>query len=180
MTTKSFITSLAGPAILKPLVGSGGRDIFIIEGPDAPNLEQVATLLGREGYFLVQEYIPDAPKGDLRILLFDGNVLELDGRQAVIKRVPQAGQFRANVSLGARAQSAKLTPEQGEIAEGVAKLILEDGIRLAGLDLVGNRVVEVNVFSTGGLNDADLFYDRPFTAHVLDQLLAPSATQARP
>jgi glutathione synthase len=170
--TTNFIASLASAAVIKPLVGSGGRDIFFIDGPDADNLDEVCSLLGRIGYFVVQEYIPDIEDGDFRVLLLDGKVLELDKEQAVIHRVPKLGQFRSNVSLGARAKAGYLSREQVAVAQQVGDVILEDGIRFAGLDMVGISVLEVNVFSTGGLNDASRFFKRPFTEHVLTSLLS--------
>ena len=170
--TQGFVRSLGEAAVIKPLIGSGGRDIFFVDGHEAENLEQICTLLGRSGYFVVQEYLPDVEDGDFRVLLLDGKVLELDGEQAVVHRVPKLGQFRSNVSMGAKAKPGYLADGQAEVANQVAKQILEDGIRLAGLDMVGECILEVNVFSTGGLNDADRFFHRNFTRHVLDTLLS--------
>jgi glutathione synthase len=170
---RAFIRSLAGPAVIKPLVGSGGRDIFFVDGADAENLDEICAVLGRSGYFVVQEYVDEIEDGDLRVLLLDGKVLELEGEQAVIHRVPKVGQFRSNVSLGARARAGYLSKRQTEVANEVAQEILADGIRLAGLDMVADCILEVNVFSTGGLNDADRFYRRPFTRHVLERLIEP-------
>lgn len=169
--TYNFVRGLGEAAVIKPLIGSGGRDIFFVDGHESENLEQICTLLGRSGYFVVQEYLPDVEDGDFRVLLLDGKVLELGGEQAVIHRVPKLGQFRSNVSMGATAKPGFLADGQAEVANQVAQQVFADGIRLAGLDMVGECILEVNVFSTGGLNDADRFFRRNFTRHVLDVLL---------
>ena len=168
---REFIESLDAPAVLKPLLGSGGRDVFYIEGPEATNLRSLCALLGRTGYFVVQEFVPEAAAGDIRLLLLDGEILEIDGVAAAVKRVPRAGEFRSNVALGARAQPTAIDEAQRETARHAAGLLLDDGIRFAGLDLIGSRIVEVNVYSTGGVVDAERFYARPFAEAVLETLL---------
>ena len=62
----------------------------------------------------------------------------------------------------------EMTETLAMIAEAVGPRLQEDGIHLAGLDIIGEKVVEVNTFSPGGLPDASRFYGVDFIAPVLD------------
>lgn len=168
---RSFIDELGGPVVLKPLLGSGGRDVFYIEGAGAVNLRSLCALLGRTGYFVVQQYVPEADAGDIRVLVLDGDVLAIDGVIAAVRRTPPAGEFRSNISLGSRAEPTELTDRQRQTCRRAAGLLLDDDIRFAGLDLIGDQIVEVNVYSTGGVVDAEAFYDKPYAQAIMDALL---------
>ena len=176
----AFVTELEGPAVIKPLLGSRGRDVFFVS--DNRNLAQLCRLLGRTGYIVTQEYLPEANRGDVRVLVLDGQVLASDGgAHAAVRRRPRAGEFRSNVALGAEVAPAELTPVQLDICHRVASILVDDGIRFAGLDLVGDRVVEVNVFSTGGLVDAEAFAGADFATPLISALIRPtSAASERP
>lgn len=170
-TARCWIEALGRPVVIKPLLGSQGRNVFFSEGANAANVKQICELLGQSGYLVIQEYLEEASRGDFRVLLLDGEVLTVGGREAAVHRVPRAGEFRSNVALGARAQPAELNERQRRTARHVAQLIAADGIRFAGLDLVGERIVEVNVYSTGGLVDAELFYGVDYAWAVMSALL---------
>lgn len=169
---RSWIDELGKPVVIKPLLGSQGRNVFFVESVDAPNVKQICELLGQTGYLVVQEFLPDAAAGDYRVLLLDGTILSVGGREAAVHRVPRRGEFRSNVALGARAEPAELTAAQRRTTARVAQVLADDGIRFSGLDLVGERIVEVNVYSTGGLVDAELFYDVDYATPVIEALLA--------
>ena len=48
--------------------------------------------------------------------------------------------------------------------------LVADGLFLVGLDLIGDKVVEVNVYSPGGLGDAQRFEKAPFVSALVDAL----------
>jgi glutathione synthase len=77
-----------------------------------------------------------------------------DGKYAAVKRVNESGDFRSNMSAGGRPQKAEITPRMLEIAEIVRPRLLADGIFDVGLDIVGDKLVEINAISSGGLNAA--------------------------
>lgn len=164
-----FVAELGGPAVLKPLLGSQGRDVFFIS--DDTNLAELARLLGRTGYLLVQEYLPEATSGDIRVLILDGEVLEAPTGAAAVRRMPRAGEFRSNVALGAQVSLATLTDSQREVCRRAGAVLAADGIRFAGLDLVGEKIVEANVYSTGGLVDAERFLDAELAPQIVAALL---------
>ncbi|MFT5686728.1 MAG: glutathione synthase [Myxococcota bacterium] len=161
-----------GKGVLKPLTGSHGRDVFLIDDGTLGNLNQIIDVLTRDGFAMAQSFIPEAPQGDTRLLLLDGVPLMVDGQVAAVHRVPGAGDFRSNVSAGGRAEAGVITPVIAEIAAAIGPRLASDGILLAGLDIIGSKVVEVNTFSPGGLPDAGRFCGVDFLAPVLDAIEA--------
>ncbi len=56
------------------------------------------------------------------------------------------------------------------VAEAVRPKLLADGMFLVGLDIVGDKLMEVNVFSPGGLGTCEDLYETKFTDVVIDAL----------
>ena len=82
---EEFITDLGGKAVLKPLQGSGGAGVFLVDRKEAPNLKQIIEAISRDGYVVAQEYLPEAVNGDVRMFVMNGQPLIVDGR---VRRVP--------------------------------------------------------------------------------------------
>ena len=142
-----------GRVVVKPLRGFGGKDVYLIE-EEASNLRQIVESISRDSYVIAQEYLPAASEGDTRVFLFNGKPLLCDGHYAAIRRVNETGDFRSNLSAGGVPKKAEITPRILEIAEIVRPRLLADGIFDAGLDVVGDKLVEINAISSGGLNAA--------------------------
>jgi glutathione synthase len=138
-SVRAFVEELDGPFVMKPLLGSQGRDVFFLTGPDALNTRQVVDILGRTGYLVVQEYIPEAEDGDIRVRTLDKTIVSPPDRAIGIRRIPAAGERRSNVSLGGKAEVTELTKRQATICRKVAKVLHKDGIRFAGS--AGNREI---------------------------------------
>ena len=153
-SVERFAETLNGPFVMKPLMGSQGRDVFFLEGYSSLNTRQVVDILGRTGYLVVQEYVPAASEGDTRVLTLDDKIIGAE-KPVGIRRVPAPGELRSNISLGGTATVVELSEQQTSICLDVARLVSRDGIRFAGLDLVGDKIVEVNVFSPSGLQELD-------------------------
>lgn len=148
-----FLEREKGRIVVKPLRGYGGKDVYLVnEGAD--NLRQIVESLGRSTYIIAQEYLPAASEGDTRLFLFNGKPLVHEGKVAAIRRVSETGDFRSNLSLGGKARKAEVTPRMLEIAEIVRPRLVADGIFDVGLDIVGDKLVEINTISSGGLNAA--------------------------
>lgn len=167
---RTFIRELDGPAVLKPLQGTRGTDVFFAETPDAPNLRSIIDVLTRKGLAMVQAYLPEAAEGDTRVVVMDGEVLEVAGRPAAVRRVPAEGDFRSNLHAGGTARPGRVTPEMRAVVEAIGPVLRTDGLFLAGLDFIGDRIIEVNVFSTGGLHHAERFAEVDFCAAVFDAI----------
>lgn len=153
-SVQGFAEEIGGPLVIKPLIGSQGRDVFFIDGPESLNTRQVVDILGRTGYLIVQEFLPEASQGDIRVLTLDQSLV--GGETPVgIRRTPADGELRSNISLGGTAKVVELTKRQSTICTKIAKILHKDGIRFSGLDLIGEKIVEVNVFSPSGLQDLE-------------------------
>jgi glutathione synthase len=155
-----------GKMVLKPLRGYGGKDVFLMK-KDAANLKQIVEAITRSGYVIAQEYLPAARDGDTRLFLFNARPLVCDGKVAAVRRVNASGDFRSNMSAGGKPQKAEITPRMLEIAEIVRPRLLADGIFDAGLDIVGDKLVEINAISSGGLNAAGRLEGVDFGADVI-------------
>jgi glutathione synthase len=165
-----FVAERDGRAVLKPLQGSGGHGVFVVHPDDEVNLEQMVEAVIRDGYLIAQEYLPDAGDGDVRLFLLDGEPLQVDGAYAAFRRVPAEGEARANMSAGATAEAAEVDDDMLHLAELVKPRLLDDGMFLVGLDIVGRCLLEINVFSPGGLGSAEQCTGADFTGAVVDAL----------
>ncbi len=156
--------------VLKPLEGSGGQDVYLIDR-DKKNLNQIVETLTVKGYIIAQEFLPEVSKGDVRIILMNGKILEEDGQKAVIRRVSSdKSEFRSNLSLGAKAKKTKLTPEMEHIVALTAPKLIRDGLFFVGLDIVDDKLIEINVLSPGGLDYCEDIGLPAFTDTVIDAL----------
>ncbi len=129
--------------ILKPLDGMGGMGIFRVRD-DGMNLGAIIETLTDNGQrtIMVQRYIPDIINGDKRVLLIGGKVVPY-----CLARVPQAGEVRGNLAAGGTGIAMPVSERERHIGEALAPILLERGLLLVGLDVIGNYLTEINVTS---------------------------------
>jgi glutathione synthase len=139
--------------VLKPMHGYGGKDVYLL-GEDITNLKQIVETISRTSYVVAQEFIPAATRGDVRLFLLNGRPLMAGDSYAAVRRVNSSDDFRSNMSAGGKPKKARVTARMLEIAEIVRPRIVADGLFFVGLDIVGDRLVEINTISAGGLNAA--------------------------
>ena len=171
---RAFVKSCPGGAVLKPSGGTRGDDVFVVREGAYDNLNQIVDVLGRAGYVMAQEFVPEAVAGDMRLILVDGRPLQVDGAYCAVRRVPSGDDFRSNVHVGATVAPGYPTAAHLELAAVVGERLRAAGIFLAGLDLIGDKVVEVNAYSAGGLMDANRFHARDFTGAIVDAIVRRS------
>jgi glutathione synthase len=172
---RSFIEDQRRGVIIKPLQGSGGKNVFKIASPKDSNLTQIFEAVSGEGYLIAQSFMPKASEGDVRFFLMNGIPLQRDGKYAAFRRAPAAGEIRSNIHVGGRAVTVEVTPTMLEIAETVRPKLIHDGMFLVGLDIVGDKLLEINVFTPGGLNNLSQMYDTSFPQSVIEALEAKHA-----
>ncbi|WP_028298906.1 glutathione synthetase [Olivibacter sitiensis] len=153
--------------ILKPLQGSGGKNVFIVDKKDTKNLNQIVEAISRDGFVVAQEYLPAAKDGDIRVFLIDGEPIVIKGHMAAIHRHQKEGDIRSNIHAGGHATKARITKNIKKIIEQVTEKLKADGMFLCGLDIVGDKLMEVNVFSPGGLYHACELYNVDFYEPVI-------------
>jgi glutathione synthase len=149
---KTFVDAVGGKAVIKPLDGHGGSEVFLLtlDDPNLNTILEVITRLGRR-YVMVQQYVPEARAGDKRILLVDGEPL------GAVLRVPQGTDLRGNLHVGGRASPGVITARDREIIETISPRLREDGIYFAGIDILGDFLTEVNVTSPTGIQEMSRF-----------------------
>lgn len=167
---KRFIKAEGGRAVLKPLQGSGGAGVFLVKPGDGSNVNQMIEALTRDGYVIAQEYLEAAEAGDTRLFLMNGRPLRYRGKYAAFRRVRQGEDMRSNIHAGGSLAQATIDDTHLKIAEIVRPKLVQDGMFLVGLDIVGTKLMEINVFSPGGLGSAQKFEKVRFTAGVLEAL----------
>jgi glutathione synthase len=166
----AFIKELGGVAILKPLQGSGGSGVFMVRADERGNVNQMIDALTRDGYVIVQEYLPAAAEGDTRLFMMNGHPLRYKGKYAAFRRVRSGDDIRSNIHAGGKLRAAEITDAQLRLAEIVRPKLVMDGMFLVGLDIVGDKLMEINVFSPGGLGSAQKFENVNFAHAVIDAL----------
>lgn len=167
---RRFAKEEAGPVVLKPLQGSGGQNVFLVRPDEMANLNQMIDAVTRDGYVIAQEYLPEAEKGDTRLFLMNGLPLKFKGHFAAFRRLRQEGDLRSNLHAGGKLGKVVIDDQALRIAEIVRPKLVADGMWMVGLDIVGDKLMEINVFSPGGLGSAQKFEGVNFALAVLDDL----------
>jgi glutathione synthase len=167
---KQFVADEGGRAVLKPLQGSGGTNVFVITPKTSANLNQMIDAVTRDGYAIAQEFLPAAKHGDTRLFLMNGDPFVVDGKYCAFRRISARGDVRSNLHAGGRLARAKITDEMLTLAAIVRPKLIHDGMFLVGLDVVGDKLMEINVFSPGGLGSAAKFEKVDFSHAVITAL----------
>ncbi|MCL7754115.1 glutathione synthase [Polaribacter sp. Z022] len=143
--------------ILKPLNGFGGSGVILIEKSAMGNINSlldfyISKSQGGSEYVILQEYIDGADKGDVRILILNGVPI------GAMKRVPGDKDHRSNVSAGGTIEKHKLTAEEKKLCARIGPKLVKDGLYFVGIDVIGGKLVEVNVMSPGGITYMNKVY----------------------
>jgi len=156
-----------GDIVLKPLYGGAGSGVVRLKADD-PNLDallELHAMIGREPV-IAQKFIPAISEGDKRILLVDGEPV------GAINRIPGAGQVRSNLARGGRAEPVELTARDLEICETISMELKERRLLLAGIDVIGGYLTEINVTSPTGAQQLKRFGGADLAAALWDRIEA--------
>ncbi|MEA3419842.1 MAG: glutathione synthase [Campylobacterota bacterium] len=156
--------------IIKPLLGSGGRNVFLVQPDDEANIKQMTEAVMRDGYVIAQEFFAPASEGDIRLFMLNGRPFQVNGKFAAFKRVSGGKDVRSNIHAGGSSQAVEITDKILELAEIVRPKLVQDGIFFAGLDIVGDKLLEINIFSPGGLGRAGRIANENFHAAMIEAL----------
>jgi len=138
--------------ILKPLYGNGGAGIFRVKEND-PNYSSIFEMFmesSREP-LIAQAFLPAVSKGDKRILIIDGEPI------GAINRVPQPGETRSNMHVGGEARPTNLTEDDLRICRAIGPMLKERGQILVGIDVIGDKMTEINITSPTGVQELKRF-----------------------
>lgn len=140
--------------ILKPLYGWGGHGVLRLrEGGDNVQTLLEMLLTRRDGLpVMAQPFLPEVASHDIRVVLIGGKIA------GAFSRTPASGEIRANMRVGGTPQACELSPTQQALCERIAPWLHERGLYLAGLDLIGEHLTEINVTSPTGLRALENLY----------------------
>ena len=162
----SFQTKIRFPLVVKPLYQKGGEGVFLLKqrGKEKSLPLEKATRRGTEAV-VAQKFIP-VPKGtgDKRILIWRGKIL------GAFERIPRAGEFRSNLSLGGRFAKCSITKAEQSLVRSIRPALLKERLLFVGIDVRGGKLIEVNVTSPAGLVELDQLYGEGATARIADDL----------
>ncbi|WP_417359673.1 glutathione synthase [Gallaecimonas pentaromativorans] len=132
-----------GDVIFKPLDGMGGASIFRLK-PDEANLGVIIETLTEHGsrYCMAQKFLPAIKDGDKRVLVVGGKPVE-----HVLARIPQGGETRGNLAAGGRGEVRPISDAERHIAETLGPELMKRGLYFVGLDVIGDKLTEINVTS---------------------------------
>src|SRR5262252_4442591 len=156
---RAFLRELDGPAIIKPLAGFGGQNVFYVARGQTANLPQMISTVRRDGYVIVQEFLPAVAKGDKRVLLLGGAPLRVGDTVAAYKRMRPRDDIRNNMHVGGSRRRAEFSEAERRICDLLRPRLVADGLYLVGVDLVGDKILEINVFAPGGIHNINELYD---------------------
>ncbi|GMM83302.1 glutathione synthase [Pseudoalteromonas sp. MTN2-4] len=151
---REFLTK-HGDIILKPLDGMGGASIFRIKQDD-PNIGVICETLTEHGsrFAMAQQYIPEIKQGDKRVLVVNGEVIPY-----CLARIPQGGETRGNLAAGGRGEARPINEDDLKVAQAVAPTLKEKGLIFVGLDIIGNKLTEINVTAPTCVKEIEAAFD---------------------
>lgn len=151
----TFYEAQSDGVIVKPARGSGGRGVSFVDTRDGSALDRAFAEARDQGdgYVVLQAYLAEAEEGEKRLVWLDGEVVGGYLR----RRAPN--DFRHNLSRGGVAEPTEITAAERLALAPLHAPLLKAGIRLAGLDLIGGQVTEVNALNPGGAYHTDRLTD---------------------
>ena len=138
--------------ILKPLFGNGGAGVFLVKEGDGnySSLLEMFFESSREP-IIAQAFLKDVSKGDKRIIIIDGEPV------GAINRIPLKGETRSNMHVGGKAVPTDLTESDLKICNAIGPMLKERGQILVGIDVIGDKMTEINITSPTGVQELKRF-----------------------
>ena len=138
--------------ILKPLFGNGGAGVFLVKDGDSnySSLMEMFMESTREPV-IAQAFLKDVSKGDKRIIIIDGTAV------GAINRIPLKGETRSNMHVGGTPVPTELTETDMVICNAIGPMLKERGQILVGIDVIGDKMTEINNTSPTGVQELKRF-----------------------
>lgn len=152
-----------GRLTLKPIDGHGGAGIRFIE-PDIDDKTIREVTRNGSHWIIAQEYLAAAKDGDKRVLILNGEPL------GAILRLHADNAELNNLDQGGSANPVDLNQADLKICSALKPGLLEQGIAFSGIDVIGDRLIEVNVTSPTGLQELCRFTGVDFHHQIIQQL----------
>jgi glutathione synthase len=139
--------------VCKPWLGHGGESVELYKNKESLFVA-LKNILGNQTNLqrvMVQPFLEEIhSEGDRRVLIANGEII------GDFVRIPANGKIASNLAQGGRAVIRDMTLEQKEICQKIAVFLKQKNIGLAGLDLIGCRIGEINITSPTGLRTYEM------------------------
>ncbi|MFZ5628092.1 MAG: glutathione synthase [Spirochaetota bacterium] len=147
--------------VIKPTDGFGGSAVFLLQAGEKNAAVTFETLSRMNRYVIVQEYLTEATEGDKRILLLEGEIL------GAVLRLHSGDDHRNNFAAGGKPGKTAITEAERKICDRLKPFLLENGIFFAGIDVIGEKLIEVNVTSPTCLREMQQYYSENLAARII-------------
>jgi len=154
---REFVRALDAPAVLKPLAPRGDEHVFYVRRRQISNLNQIITTVTKDGYAVAQEYLPEIEQGEKRLLLLNAEPIRAGDRVAIYRRRPALVGGGSRDGAPARGR-CDFGPVEARICDILRPKLLADGLHFVGVDIVGDKILELNVFTPGGIHSIHELY----------------------
>ena len=160
-----------GQIVLKPLNRCFGSGVMYLYEGDPNTRTIINTLTNNESTLvMVQKFIPDLKKGDIRDLTLGKKVLPY-----TVKKLPSSDDFKFNTHNDNFLTKSDLTPDDVNLFTPVAEKLSSMGIQMAGLDVIDKKIIEINVTSPCYfIKEINAIYGCKLEKEICDFLLTPS------
>ena len=128
--------------VIKPLGLMGGEGIRRLHHKDVDLLETLDLINHKKEKMMIQKFIPEVFEGDKRVILISGEECGFS-----VTRIPQGDDFRGNLAAGGKAEVRELNNRDLEIVNAIKPKLIEQGILVAGIDILGSFLTEINITS---------------------------------
>lgn len=155
-------------AILKPLNRCFGNGVYYLNSEDK-NLVTIINNITNDGKtpVMVQQYLPEAKYGDKRVLIIGNTVLN-----ECIQKLPPDNNFKFSVHSDKYFKGTKLTENEKNMAQDIANKLSDRGLFLVGLDVISEKVIEINVTSPCYfIREINQNYNIHFEEKIMDLLI---------
>jgi glutathione synthase len=135
--------------IMKPLDGFGGQGVILVEKAAQKSFHSLLEFYINSGkggnHVILQEYVEGAELGDIRVLMLNGEPI------GAMKRIPSDGDMRSNVHAGGKVVKHTLSKKEKALCKHIGPKLVRDGLYFVGVDIINEKLIEVNVQSPGGI-----------------------------
>ena len=160
--------------VIKPLYLKGGDGIFKISNFDDRNLKKFNALIKKyNSPVVIQAFVEKVKFGDKRVILLDGKPI------GVVNRIPKTGEFKANLHLGGDAKKTKLTTRERYICDKLKPFLIYNNLFLVGIDLIDEKLTEINVTSPTGLMQINELYGKDLSIIIWNIYLLKIVSDTR-
>ncbi len=178
---RKVIDEFGGDVIMKPTVGFRGTGVIKLSNRDPENLNSLLNFYvdSTKKYedrnpVIVQEFLDEVRNGDVRIMLLNGEIL------GAMSRIPCDGEFRTNLYAGARAEPHEITESDLRICRTIRDRLIQDGLYFVAIDIIGDKLIEINCISPGGIPHLNRLYGLHLEKPVIDFVERQVALRCQP